>query len=343
MKAVRIAETGKPLEEQDVPTPEIGPGDVLIRVRAAGICRSDVHYRAGTSPVGRTPITPGHEIAGIIEAAGKDVDGIQPGERVCVHYLVTCGSCEYCSRGSEQFCTGGAMIGKHVDGGYAEYIAVPARNALPLPEEIPFDQGAVLGCSSATCLHALRKSRLEPGETVAVFGMGGLGVSAVQLARAFGALDVYAVDINPKKLELARRLGAAAVNAAGEDPAEEIRRLTGGRGVDVALEVVGLPRTLKQAVRSLGIFGRAVVVGISGQPFEVDSYPELLCREAEIIGSADHLRSEMPLLIEFVRRGVLDLSGVITRTVPLNAGAINREMDALEAFGGDLRSVITPG
>jgi 2-desacetyl-2-hydroxyethyl bacteriochlorophyllide A dehydrogenase len=343
MKAVRIVETGKPLAEQDVPEPQVGNGEVLVRVRAAGICRSDVHYRAGTSSVGRMPITPGHEIAGTVEAVGKGVNGLKPGDRVCLHYLVTCGACEYCSRGSEQFCTGGAMIGKHIDGGYAEFIAVPVRNALLLPEEIPFEQGAILGCSSATCLHAFRKGRLQPGETVAVFGMGGLGVSAVQLARAFGALDVYAVDINRKKLELARSLGAVAVDATGADPAEEIRRLTGGRGVDVAVEVIGLPQTLRQAVQSLGVFGRAVVAGITDQPFEVDSYPQLLCKEAEIIGSADHLRSEMPLLIEFVRRGVLDLSGVITRTVPLDAGAVNREMDALEAFGGDLRSVITPG
>jgi propanol-preferring alcohol dehydrogenase len=172
--------------------------------------------------------------------------------------------------------------------------------------------------------------------------MGGLGVSAVQLARAFGALEVYAVDINEKKLEVARRLGAVGVNAAATDRVGESRRLTGGRGVDVALEVIGLPETLEQAVRSLGVFGRAVVVGITDRPFQVDSYPDILGKEAEIIGSADHLLSEMPQLIEMVRGGLLDLSGVVTRTVPLEAGAINREMDALESFGGDLRCVIVP-
>jgi propanol-preferring alcohol dehydrogenase len=342
MKSVRIVHAGKPLEMQAVPRPDPEDGEVLVRIRAAGICRSDVHYRAGTSSVGRVPITPGHEIAGTVEETGKGVTGVKAGERVCVHYLVTCGSCNYCNMGSEQFCTSGAMIGKHIDGGYAEYIAVPAKNVLPLPEEISFEQGAVLGCSSATCLHALIKGRLKPGETVAVYGMGGLGTSAVQLARAFGALDVFAVDINERKLGLAERFGAVPVNAADADPVAEIKRKNGGRGVDVALEVVGLAKTLKQAVQSLGVFGRAVVVGITDQPFQVDSYPEILGKEAEIIGSADHLLSEMPLLIELVRRSRLDLSGVVTRTVPLEAEAINREMDALESFGGELRSVITP-
>lgn len=327
---------------QEVPVPRVGAKDVLVRVKAAGICRSDMHYRAGTSPVHPLPMTLGHEVAGIIEEVGAEVRNVNAGERVCLHYLVTCGDCRYCAMGSEQFCTTGSMIGKYQDGGYAEYIAVPSRNAIPLPDEIPFEQGAIMMCSSATSFHALNKAKLRLGESVAVFGVGGLGMSAVQLARAFGALDVYAVDINADKLKLAESYGAIAVNAREVAPVAEIRHLTGGRGVDVALELVGLPQTIEQAVHSLGVFGRAVLVGIADQPFELNSYHDVIPKEAQIIGCSDHLLTELPLLIELVRRGVLDLSSVVTSTVPLDAQAINAALDDLEVFGPGARTVITP-
>jgi D-arabinose 1-dehydrogenase-like Zn-dependent alcohol dehydrogenase len=342
MKSVRLVAIGQPLEAQEIPVPAVGQGDVLVRVKAAGICHSDVHYRAGTSPVRLLPRTLGHEVAGVVEEVGAQVTGLRAGDRVCLHYLVTCGHCSYCLIGAEQFCLDCAMIGKHRDGGYAEYIVVPARNAVPLPAEIPFEQGAIMMCSSSTSFHALHKSRLSAGESVAVFGLGGLGISAVQLAQAMGALDVYAIDINPVKLEMAQGFGAIPVNAREGDPVAQIRRLTGGRGVDVALEVIGLPQTMRQTVQSLGVFGRAVIVGISDESFEIHPYGELLGKEAEVMGCDDHLLAELPLLIEFARRGVLDLSQVVTRTVPLEAAAINEAMAALEQFGDAVRTVIVP-
>jgi len=342
MKAVRLIKPGQPLEMQEVPVPSVDMKDVLVRVKAAGICRSDMHYRAGVSPVRPLPMTLGHEVAGVIEEVGPAVGNVEVGDRVCLHYLVSCGDCHYCAMGSEQFCTTGSMIGKYQDGGYAEYIAVPSRNAVPLPDDIPFEQGAIMMCSSATSFHALNKAAVKPGESVAVFGVGGLGISAVQLARAFGALDVYAVDINADKLKLAESYGAVPVNASISDPVAEISRLTGGRGVDVALELVGLRQTIEQAVHSLGVFGRAVLVGIAEQPFELHSYHDIIPKEAQIIGCSDHLLSELPLLVELVRRGVLHLSSVITRTVPLDAEAINAALDDLETFGSEVRTVITP-
>ena len=343
MKAVRLVEAPGPLQLQEIPVPSIGDGDVLIRVRAAGICHTDVHYRAGKSPVHPLPRTLGHEVAGVVEQVGARVTTVKQGDRVCVHYVLSCGQCYYCSAGNEQFCIEGSMIGRYVDGGYAEYIAVPEHNVVLLPEEIPFEYGAIMMCSSATSLHALRKSRLKGGETVAIFGVGGLGISAIQIARAFGALEVYAVDINRDKLNLAEKYGAIPVDGAASDPVAEIRRLTGGRGVDVALELIGLPQTIKQAVQSLGVMGRAVVAGISDKPVEIDTYRELLGREAEIIGTNDHLLQELPLLIELARRGKLDLSGAVTRTVPLDADAINDALDNLEHFGSDVRTVIVMG
>lgn len=342
MKAIRLIEVKRPLQQQNIPMPVIGENDVLMCVKAAGICHTDVHYRAGKSPVHPLPRTLGHEISGIVEQVGNQVTNAKVGDRVCVHYVLSCGSCYYCSTGNEQFCIQGSMIGRYVDGGYAEYVSVPKANIVPLPDEIPFDQGAILMCSSSTAFHALRKSRLKGGEAVAIFGIGGLGISAVQLAYSFGALDVFAVDINADKIKLAQKYGAIPVNATSSDPVAEIRSLTQGKGVDVAIEMIGLPQIMKQAVQSLAIMGRAVIAGISQKPLEIDTYRELLGREAEIIGTNDHLLQELPLLLELARRGELQLSDAITHTVPLDANAINHALDNLENFSSDVRTVIVP-
>src|SRR5438552_1178294 len=308
MRAVRLGQIGAPLENAEIEVPEIGLSEVLIRVGATGICHSDVYYRAGISKIDNLPVTLGHEVAGRVEKIGSDVTNVAAGDRVCVHYLVHCGSCEFCGRGLEQFCHQGQMIGKHRDGGYAEFIKVPGRNAFALPEEISFEVGAIMMCSSATALHALNKARLKPGESVAIFGAGGLGFSAVQLARILGAQDVFAVDIKPAKLELVRQFGAVPINATLIDPVQEIKKLTGGRGVDVALELVGLPLTMQQAVRSLAIHGRAALVGITEQEFGIASYEQVINKEAEIIGVSDHLVRELPPLIKWARQGKLVLS-----------------------------------
>jgi 2-desacetyl-2-hydroxyethyl bacteriochlorophyllide A dehydrogenase len=340
MKAIRLVNPGSPLEEEEIEIPSVGPRDVLIRVKGAGICHSDAHYRAGVSPVKPLPLTLGHEVAGVVEKIGADVAGFTKGDRVCVHYLVTCGECAPCENGTEQFCPTAQMIGKQRDGGYAEFIVVPARSVFVLPDEIPFEQGAILMCSSATSLHALNKTRLRSGETVAIFGVGGLGISAVQLAKHFGAAEVFAVDINPRKLELAKRFGAVPVNASTGDPVEQIQELTRGRGVDVVLELIGLPLTMGQAVRSLAILGRAALVGLTRETFEVAPYTEILNKEAEIIGVSDHLASEIPLLLDLARSSKLDLSHGIIRTIPLDADAVNGALDRLEEFGDDVRVVI---
>jgi propanol-preferring alcohol dehydrogenase len=342
VKAVRLVKVDAPLEMQEIPVPQVGDTDVLVRVRAAGICHSDAHYRAGRSPVRPIPLTLGHEVAGVVERVGARVETPRVGDRVCIHYNFSCGSCFHCSTGNEQFCPTGRMIGHFTDGGFAEYIAVPARNAIPLPAEIPFPQGATLMCASATSFHALRKSRLRAGETAAVFGIGGLGASAIQLARAFGAIEVFAVDIREEKLALARSYHAVPVDGSRADPVEQIRRLTKGRGVDVALEVIGRPETMSQAVRCLAVMGRAVIVGIADERLSIDTYRELLGNEVELIGSNDHLLQELPGLLEMASRGILDTSRVVTRTIPLEAKAINETLDALERWDAGVRTVVVP-
>jgi propanol-preferring alcohol dehydrogenase len=342
MKAVRFVGVNKPLEMQEIPVPEIGDRDILVKVKAAGICHSDAHYRAGISPVSFTPLTLGHEVAGFVEKIGANVTNVKINDRVCLHYLITCGDCYYCSTGNEQFCSQGRMIGHHANGGYAEYIAIPARNAIHLPDEIPFEQGATLMCASATAFHALLKSRIRPGDKVAVFGVGGLGQSAVQLAKAFGATTVFAVDINEDKLKLAAKYGAKPMNGKQIDPVKEIRKLTDGNGADVAIEMIGLLQTQKQALQCVGPMGRVVLVGLSDKNLMVHTYSEILGNEVELIGSNDHRLQELPKLIEFVSEKMLDVSKVVTRTIPLDENEINRTLDALEKFDAGVRTVIVP-
>lgn len=343
MKAVRLAALNEPLRDAIIPVPKPGPTDVLIRIKAAGICHSDQHYRTGVASTKPLPVTLGHEVSGMIAEVGASVTRFRPGQRVVVHYLAFCGECAFCGSGNEQFCEKAQMIGKHRDGGYAEMMVMPEASVLPLPDEISFEHGAVMMCSTMTSFHALRKARLQPGETVAVFGTGGLGVSALQLARVLGAGRVLAVDIQKRKLELARSLGATPIDAGAVDPVAAIKDLTDGKGADVALELVGLPDTTKQAIQSLAVMGRAVMAGIGREPVGIDVYKEVLAKEAEIIGCSDHLLAEIPVVLEYARAGRLDFSRVVTNIVPLDAAAVTRVLDALGAFNSDVRSVIVPG
>jgi D-arabinose 1-dehydrogenase-like Zn-dependent alcohol dehydrogenase len=340
MRAVRLVEVGKPLEAADVPIQEIGPSDVLIRVAACGVCHSDEHYRAGISKIDNLPVTLGHEVAGRIEKVGANVKNVAAGDRVCVHYLVHCGQCEFCGRGQEQFCQTVQMIGKDRDGGYAEYIKVPARNAFALPDEISFEVGAIMMCSSATALHALHKARLKPGESVAIFGFGGLGFSALQLARTFDCGQVYVVEINPAKLALIQKLGGIPIDANAGDSVAQIREATNGKGVDISFELIGSAKTMQQAVQCLGVLGRAALVGLTAESMSIFPYPELINKEVEIIGVSDHLASELPALIEFARTGKLCFPPKTLRIVDLDAGQISAALDELQHSIDHIRTVI---
>jgi len=342
MRAIQLTEIGKALTDADVTIPEIGSSDLLIRVAAAGICHSDAHYRAGISKIDHLPLTLGHEVAGRVEKVGRDVTHVSVGDRVCVHYLVHCGRCEFCVRGLEQFCRTGQMIGKHRDGGYAAFIKVPGANAFLLPDEIPFEVGATMMCSSATALHALNKARFKAGESIAIFGFGGLGFSALQLARAFDCGDVYVVEINPAKLASAAIMGAIAIDARAADPVDQIKEATGAKGVDVALELIGSAKTMCQAVLCLGALGRAALVGLTAESMSIHPYTELINREAEVIGVSDHLATEIPALIEFARSGELRFPPETLRVVDLDAFQINAALDALQDSIDHVRTVIVP-
>src|SRR5436189_2182823 len=342
MKAVQLVRLGKPLEDAEVSLPDIGASEVLVRVAACGICHSDAHYRAGISPIESLPVTLGHEVAGRVETVGRDLHHVSSGDRVYVHYLVSCGCCDFCRRGHEQFCSKGQMIGKHRDGGYAEFIKIPGRNVFVLPDEIPFEHGAIMMCSSATALHALNKARVQGSDSGAILGVGGLGFSALQLVRAFGCQEIYVVDINPTKLASIAACGGMAVDATAGDPVQQIREATGGKGVNVSIELVGSAITMGQAVRCLGVFGRAALVGLTAETMSVLPYPEVINKEVEIIGVSDHLAAELPLLMQFARNGKLCFPPNTLRSVDLDAAQINAALDEIEKSSDHIRTVIVP-
>jgi len=329
MKAVRLTAFHTPLEDHERPDPTPCAGEVLVAIRAAGICHSDAHYRAGRSRVA-LPLILGHEVAGVVLERGGDVTDVVVGDRVAVHYLLSCGACERCRRYGEQFCERGAMLGKDRDGGYADRIVVPARNVVRIPDDVAFEHAAVMMCSTATAHHALQLAGLREGESVAILGFGGLGVSAVQLARARGAKAIFAVDVVPEKLRAAEALGAIPSDA------NELQ------DIDVALDFAGHADTTTAAIRALAPGGRLMVVAINLPRIECDPYRDLLARERRIIGCSDHLRSELVELLDMASRGAIDLSPAITRTVPLQSSAIDAVLDDVERGTTHLRTVIVP-
>jgi propanol-preferring alcohol dehydrogenase len=339
MQTIRLFAPTQPLRFAALSSLSPGDGEIVVDVQRAGICHTDAHYRAGSGKT-NLPVTLGHEVAGVVSAIGAGVSGLREGQRVALHYLVSCGTCERCRKHGEQFCSSGAMLGKERDGGYAEQIVVPAVNAIPIPDEVSSDVAAIMMCSTATAYHALRLASLQKGESVAVLGFGGLGVSAVQLARALGASQVFAVDVVPEKLALAESFGATPLDVREVPAHKAILGATDGRGVDVAIEFTGNSNVAHSGLRSLSPGGRLMIVAINLRTLQFDPFTDLLVRERRIIGCSDHTRAELVELLDLARRGEIDLSRAVSRTVPLEADAINGVLDELETGSPHLRTVI---
>jgi propanol-preferring alcohol dehydrogenase len=266
MKAARFYEPGEPLKIEEVPVPEIGPGEVLVRIAGAGICHSDLHILEGFFPLPYTPITLGHENAGYVEKVGDGVEGLSEGDPVAVFGGWGCGKCSVCIRGEEQLCNILNWCGIGFDGGYAEYLRVPSyRHLVPLKKLDPV-QAAPLTDAALTSYRAVKKARegLQPSGTIVVIGVGGLGQYGVQFAKMTGA-RVAAVDIDDSKLEIAKSLGAdVVVNKRKEDLSSAIDDFTDGRGADRVIDFVGIDETLTDAVSMLGKQGKLILVGLGG-------------------------------------------------------------------------------
>lgn len=341
MQAAQLTEIGRPLKLVEVPVPQPGTGEILVRVKAAGICSSDIHYQDGSSAVTKLPITLGHEVAGEVERCGNNVKYLRSGDRVSLFYLITCGKCIMCTTGNDNYCGEAKMLGKNIDGGFAEYVVVPERNAFPFPESIPFTQAALITDAVATPFHALKRSAIKVGESVLIIGIGGLGIHAVQIARIMGAGRILAMDLDNDKLELAKKVGATAViNPLHDNLKDIISAQTEKAGVDVALELIGLTDTIRQAIESTGLGGRTVIVGICPNEISLNPYHDLLLKERTIMGSADQCRADFPVIIEMAAQGRLDLSHSVSHEIPLQH--VNQGLEMLKKKDKSLvRIVIT--
>jgi NDMA-dependent alcohol dehydrogenase len=361
--AAVLYEAGRKFEIRDVDVAAPRAGEVLVRMAAGGVCHSDLHVMTGhlAAPL---PAILGHEGAGVVAEVGPGVTSVRAGDHVIPLWRVSCGECEHCSGGRPALCAAGLEIrrtGRLLDGTsrftadgaeikhfngvstFSAYSVIPERAVLRIPDDLPLDRAALLGCAVITGVGAVFNcAKVRPGSSVVVVGTGGVGLNVVQGAAMAGAEKIIAVDLHDRKLEFAKQFGAThGVNASAGDPVAAVRELTGGRGVDYAFEVIGLPTTMRQAYDCLAKRGLCVVVGVSPFTAEV-SVPvmSLVFEERMLTGSiygSARPRHEIPKLIDLYRAGKLKLDELLTRSYPFKQ--INEAYEALER-GEVARSVV---
>jgi len=343
MRALLLSEYKK-LSVVDMPTPEIGDDDVLVRVRACGICGSDIHGYDGSTGRRIPPLVMGHEAAGVIERVGGGVQGFASGERVSFDSTVSCGRCHFCRRGQINLCDNRTVLGvscgdyrRH--GAFAEYVAVPSRILYKLPDSLPFERAALIE-SVSIAVHAVSRHVPEPHDTVVVVGSGMIGLLVIQVLKDKGAKNIVAVDIDPRKLALAQRMGATrTLNPKEIDVQAAVRDHTGGRGADVSIEVVGHGDTVLSAIRSLRKGGTVVLVGNLSPTVELP-LQEVVSREISVLGSCAS-SGEIPECIDLLARGVVDVDPIISLKASLDEGP---ELFA-RLYGGDttlMKVIIQP-
>ncbi len=342
MRAVVLPAVGAAMVIEDVPRPRPKAGEVLVKVTACGVCHTDLHVVKGEVkfPV---PCVLGHEISGVVEDLGAGVGEVKAGDRVVCSFIMPCGHCAYCARGRDDLCetffamnrlkgtlydgesrlrrADGSALAMYSMAGLAEYAVVPATDVFPAPANVPIADACILGCAIMTAYGAVKnQGQVEPAEAVAVVGVGGVGSNVVQMARLFGAAEVIAVDVRDDKLEAARTLGATqVVNAARGNPVDQVMALTGGRGVDVAIEALGRPETVVNAFMMTRDGGRTVVIGIAAgtaaAPIEVT---RLVRRGIRLSGSYGcRVRTDLPDVLRLASTGQINVTRPITRRYAL--------------------------
>jgi 6-hydroxycyclohex-1-ene-1-carbonyl-CoA dehydrogenase len=332
MRAAVFVGPGQPLVQRTVARPEPGRGEILVRVIACGLCHSDLHYMDHGVPTFKPPpLVLGHEISGTVVRTGDGVDPTLVGEAVLLAPVTTCGECGPCRTGRENVCARQRMLGNTIDGGFAEYVVAPARDAYRIPPEVPAEEACVISDALTTAFHGVtRRARVEPGESVVVYGCGGLGLNVVQVS-AFAGARVVAVDVDPRKLALARDFGATLTLDAREgDVAKAVRRETDG-GADVAVEAIGNPKTQEQALASLRTGGRLLLLGFAADPMTLPG-GRVTYRELSVIGTLGCRPVDFPIVLDLVRRGKLALSKLVTHRHSLDS--INEGFDALRRGEG---------
>ncbi|HMV86132.1 MAG TPA: zinc-dependent alcohol dehydrogenase [Blastocatellia bacterium] len=304
MKAAVLRALAEPLGVEELPVPEPGAGEVLIQVAACGVCHSDLHLARGEwdllKPITKLPLVLGHEVTGTVTALGEGVEGLAVGDRVGVPWLhFTCGECEFCRAGRETLCGKQQITGCTVDGGFAEFIKAKAGHTAKLPDNLSFAEAAPLLCAGLTVHHAMRDAGVEAGQRVAVFGIGGLGHLAVQLAKARGA-EVIAVDVAEEKLALARQCGADhAINAATSQAYKEIKKLGGAH---VVMVTSGSKAAYETALRSLRRGGTLSIVGMAPEPISLSTVA-MVSGEYRIVASAVGTRQDLREVLQLAAEG----------------------------------------
>jgi len=340
MKAAVFHGSEVGLKIEDIPIPQCGPDQVLVKVAACGACHTDLHYIEHGTPTFKTPpIVLGHEASGIVEEVGVDVDHLKVGQRVLIPAVLTCGKCRFCRMGKENICSEMKMLGNHIDGAFAEYVAVCAKDVLNLPESISLAEASIIADALSTPYHAVKnRAQVRPGDVVVIFGCGGVGLNAVQLASLIGAY-VIAVDLNERKLQWAREFGAAAtINASKvESVRKSVKKMTGG-GADIAIEVIGNPRTIEEAFECIRIGGRLCVVGYTGEKMSIVA-GKIMFKELEIVGSLGCPPGEYVPLIRLVELGKIDVKRIVTHRFDLEH--IQRAFDVMKQ-GESIRSIVIP-
>lgn len=338
MKAIRLKAFGPPdalqLEQIEMPKPR--DGEVLVEVRACGVCYLDVIVRSGMRSRAKLPLTLGHEIAGVVVDSGAGVQSLSTGDRVASTYRITCGHCRYCRGGHGEICDNRRGIGEHRDGGYAEYVALPESVLAKIPGGVPFEQACVCGCVIGAVYNAVvRSAKVRPGETVLVTGAGGgVGAHAVQMSQLAGA-HVIAITSSEEKVDRIKRLGARDVllTPRGGDFSADVKRLTGGRGAEAVIEGVG-SATFGASFKSLAKGGRLVFVGeISGQPAQFN--PALMIyKEAWFTGAQSANAEELTQVLDLVAAG--GIKPVIGQVLPLEEAARAHQLLADQSNFGRL-------
>lgn len=321
MKALVVTGPGR-AELLERPVPDTGPGDVLVRVEACAICGSDVHGYDGSSGRRVPPIIMGHEAAGVVERVGDAVRDFRPGERVTFDSTEYCGGCYYCRRGMVNLCEHRRVLGVSCgeyrrDGAMAEYIAVPARLLYRLPDGVRFEQAAMVEPLSIA-VHAVNRSPLRLGDRAAVVGCGAIGLLLVQTLRAAGCSQIIAVDVDERKLDMARGMGATHAVRSGGDAAEQVRGLTGGRGADVTFEAVGLPATFTAAVDMTRRGGGAVLVGNVSASVPLN-LQQVVTSQIGLYASCASA-GEYDVCLSLIAAGRVDVDGLISARAPLAGG-----------------------
>lgn len=320
MKAAILRQAGTPLVIEEMDKPQPGPGEILIHVKACGVCHTDLHLMSGEWRLPKLPLVLGHEAVGVVESIGPGVKNFTVGDRAGIPWIYsTCGECEFCTSDREPLCPAIVVTGFMVDGGFAEYVKIPASHAIAVPPELSFADAAPLYCAALTAYRALKISGARVGDTVAIWGVGGLGHYAVQVARAMGA-KVVAVDVAAPKLEMAKNLGAdIAIDASREKPSEIIRRLGGAH---VVVNFVCSQETITQGFGALRRSGTLVLVGLPPGDFTLPIRGSV-AKGIRVLTSAVGTRQDLREVLALAAAGKIKTVGESLRLEDIN-GAFER-------------------